>query len=127
MDSKDDRLNHYQLVAAQQKQRDIRENKYKDKSKKRLSNIISTKIKTSFIGAISSCENNFGFLWGHGKADEDLSENEEAMKEIWETVRAAILDNGNTQLRASLNEISNYSINWDRYKLDLPITKDKEN
>ena len=32
------------------------QNKYKEKSKKRLSNIISTKIKTSFIGAISSCE-----------------------------------------------------------------------
>jgi hypothetical protein len=114
-------LSHYQIVAAQQKQREIKENKYKDKSKKRLSNIISTKIKTSFIGAISCCEEHFGFLWGHGKEDVELDENELAMKEIWENVRAQILDNGNTQLRASINEISNYTINWDRYHMELPV------
>lgn len=126
-----ERLSHYQLVAAQQKQREIKDNRYKDKSKKRLSNIVSTKIKTSFIGAISSCEDYFGFLWGHGKPEDDLDENELAMREIWENVRAQILDNGNTQLRASINEINNYSISWDRYHMELPIKsldlEEKEN
>jgi len=127
-DRKSEGLSHYQLVAAQQKQREIKDNKYKDKSKKRLSNIISTKIKTSFIGAISSCEEHFGFLWGHGKNEEELDENELAMREIWENVRAGILDNGNTQLRATINEINNYSITWERYHVDLPIknTEEKE-
>ena len=127
-DRKSEGLSHYQLVAAQQKQREMKDNKYKDKSKKRLSNIVSTKIKTSFIGAISSCEEHFGFLWGHGKNEEELDENELAMREIWENVRAGILDNGNTQLRATINEINNYSITWERYHVDLPIknTEEKE-
>ena len=127
-DRKNEGLSHYQLVAAQEKQRKIKENRYKEKSKKRLSNIISTKIKTSFIGAISSCEEHFGFLWGHGKNENELDENELAMREIWENVRAGILDNGNTQLRATMNEMNNYSITWERYHVDLPIrnTEEKE-
>ena len=121
MDKKNESLSHYQIVAAQQKQREIKDNKYKEKSKKRLSNIVSTKIRTSFIGAISTCEEHFGFLWGHGKEEASLDDNELAMKEIWENVRASILDNGNTQLRATINELNNYSINWERYKLEIPV------
>ena len=37
-------LNHFQLKAAQQKQKEARDTKYREKSKKRLVNIISTKI-----------------------------------------------------------------------------------
>lgn len=126
MDGKSEGLSHYQLVAAQQKQREVKENRYKEKSKKRLSNIVSTKIKTSFIGAISSCEEHFGFLWGHGKEEQDLDENESAMRDIWENARANILDNGNTQLRATINEINNYAISWERYHLDIPVKNDEE-
>ena len=113
-------MSHYQLVSAHQKRKEIKNSKYNDKSKKRLSNIISTKLKTSFIGAISACETNFGFLWGHGKSDEELTENELAMKEIWENTRACILDNGNAQLRATQNELEHYMIKWEQYKIDFP-------
>ena len=122
----DEKLTHYQLVAANQKQRELKDNKYKDKSKKRLTNIVSTKIKTSFIGSISCFENHFGFLWGHGKPDEELTENEQTMRDIWEDARANILDNGNTQLRASVNELNNYSINWERYHMELPIQPEEK-
>lgn len=121
MDKGEGTLSHYQLAAAQQKQKESKENKYKEKSKKRLSNIVTTKMKTSFIGAISSCENNLGFLWGHGKKEEELNENEAAMREVWEIIRAEVLDNGNTQLRSAMNEINNYSISWNRYHVDLNI------
>tara|TARA_B100000959_G_C14975039_1_gene621227 strand:+ start:2286 stop:2663 length:378 start_codon:yes stop_codon:yes gene_type:complete len=117
-------LNHYQLVAAQQKQRELKESKYKERSKKRLSSIVSTKMKTSFIGAISACESHIGFLWGHGKPDNELSEEEVSMKEIWENVRAQILDNGNSQLRATMNEMNQYTISWTRYHVDLNIEKE---
>jgi len=122
MQEKEEPLTHYQLATAQQKQKEIKEEKYKQRSKKRLSIIFTTKMKTSFIGAISSCENNFGFLWGHGKSEEDLTDEEQAMRQTWDEARAEILDNGNTQLRAALNEINNYSIAWDRYHMDLDIT-----
>jgi hypothetical protein len=122
---KDNKLNHYQIACAKQKQNELHDSKYKDKSKKRLSNIISTKVKTSFIGSISTCENNFGFLWGHGKPENELDEEEFSMREIWENVRAQILDNGNSQLRATMNEIQNYTITWDRYHLDFPFQENE--
>lgn len=126
MEDNQSKMSHYKLAANNQKKRTEQEKKYKDRSKKRLSNIISTKIKTSFIGAISSCEKNLGFLWGHGKDDENLTEDELSMREIWDEIRTEILDNGNTQLRAATNEIDNYSVNWERYNLGININKDKE-
>ena len=126
MEDSKSKISHYKLTASNQKKRSEQEQKYKDRSKKRLSNIISTKIKTSFIGAISSCENNLGFLWGHGKDEENLTEKELSMKEIWDEIRTEILDNGNTQLRAATNEIDNYSVNWERYNIGININTDKE-
>ena len=58
-------------------------------------------------------------MWGHDK--DDLTDDEQAMQEIWESVRARILDNGNGQLRGAINEIQNNSVYWDRYHVDLPI------
>jgi len=128
MEEKKTELSHYQLIAARQKQREENKNKYSDKSKKRLSSIVGTKIKTSFIGAISACENHFGVLWGHGKNDEELDDNEIAMKEIWEDVRAQILDNGNTQLRATMNEIEDYTITWNRHSIKMTVkNQDSDN
>jgi len=126
MEESQSKISHYKLAANNQKQRESQERKYKERSKKRLSNIIGTKIKTSFIGAISSCEKNFGFLWGHGKDDSELTDKEIEMKEIWEEIRTEILDNGNTQLRAATNEIDNYSIRWERHSIGITFNKDKE-
>ena len=123
-------LSHYQMVEAKRKQKEIKDNKQKERCKKRLSNIISTKMRTSFIGSISIYEENFGFLWGHGKPDSDLDENEIAMKQVWETARSRILDNGNSQLRASVNEVNNYTIDWNMHRMEMPLQQnfyDKEN
>ena len=94
-------------------------NKYEKKSKDRLSSIIETKIKTSFIGAISQFEEDFGFLWGHG--EEELEEDQRIMKEIWDKTRTSILNNGNNQIRAASNEIELYKINWERHTMQLPV------
>ena len=99
--------------------------KYESDSKNRLCNIIETKVKTSFIGAISQFEENFGFLWGHGQSDE-LEEDQKLMKEIWEKTRTHILNNGNNQIRAASNEIELYTINWERHTMELPVKPIKE-
>ena len=118
-DNKKETLSHYQIASAAHKQKEAKSKEYEERSKKRLSNIVSTKMNTSFIGAISSCENHFGFLWGHGKSEEELTQDEIEMREVWDEIRAEILDNGNTQLRAAVNEIGNYSVSWDRYTLTM--------
>ena len=121
-------LNHYSLALNNQASKIAKDTKYKEKSKKRLSNILSTKMKTSFIGAISSCEKNFGFLWGHGKDEAELTEQELQMREIWENVRAEILDNGNSQLRASINEVNNYTVHWNRFQVNFNLSEeDRDN
>ncbi len=100
--------------------------KYESDSKSRLFKITSTKIRTSFIGALSAFEQNFGELWGHRLPDSELTEEQLRWKEIWEMCRTSILNNGNHQIRAVENEMSQYLISWNRHQTFLKPKEDKE-
>lgn len=93
--------------------------KYNESSRRRLLKILETKFKTSFIGALSQFEESFGHLWGHHKNDEDLTPDELHWKQIWESVRTNVLNNGNNQIRATHNELANHTITWNRYEVNL--------
>jgi hypothetical protein len=93
-----------------------REEKYRADSKDRLGKIIKKKIETTMIGAISSIEEHFGFLW----AQED-NPNSQIMKDLFQKVRSEILDKGNTQSRNIDVELSNYEMEWKRYSMTLPV------
>lgn len=103
------------------------EQRYLEQSKNRLEKIVSTKMKTSFIGALAVFEKNFGYLWGHGIAEEDLTEEQLEMLELWEDIRTEVLNNGNTQLRAAKNEISNHVIKWKRYQTNFIVRGTEQN
>ena len=90
-------------------------------SRRRLSNIISTKMKTSFIGALAAFEENFGFLWGYGLTEDRLTDEQKQLRELWDKTRTQVLNNGNSQLRACDNEISNHMVQWNRYHMDLKV------
>jgi hypothetical protein len=108
-----------------QDKKDKRDAANRELSKKRLITNISKKFNTSMIGALASIEEEFGELWGHGK--KELSRDEIYWRTKWESLRAAILDRGNSQLRAAINEVSEYSLSWERYSLTfLPATLLKE-
>lgn len=98
-------------------------NRYQDDSKLRLKKIITTKLKTSFIGSISSFEQAFGEIWGRGLVDADLTEKERYWRNLWNSCRNEILNNGNNQIRSCENEISQYIISWNRHQ---NILKKKE-
>ena len=100
--------------------------KYENDSKNRLFKITSTKIRTSFIGALSSFEQNFGHLWGHRLSDSELTEEQLKWRELWESCRTSILNNGNHQIRAVENEMSQYLISWNRHQTFLKTKEDKE-
>lgn len=72
------------------------------------------------IGALSTLEENLGFLWGH-ESDEDISPEQQHMKTIFEQVRSDILDKGNTQIRNLEAEFNYYDITWLRFQVDLPV------
>ena len=60
------------------------------------------------IGALSSIEENFSFLWNN----DDVSENDKAiMQNLYQKVRSEILDKGNNQARNIDAELSQYDIN----------------
>lgn len=90
-------------------------------SKKKLLRAIETKFKTSFIGALNQFEKKFGFLWGHGKPDSELTSSELEFKELWNEARAEVLNNGNNQLRASQEEIAEYTMEKNKHEINLPV------
>lgn len=111
-----------------QKSREASQANFAEESRKRLDRILSQKMNTTFIGAISAFENNFGFLWGAGKKRE-LTEEEQNLLNIWQRVRTDILNNGNNQLRALRNELQNHSVSWNRHTLTIRAdeeTNDRE-
>ena len=114
------------MRALKKKMDEERKRNYEDSSKERLAKIVETKLKTSFIGALSHFEEYFGFLWGH-ESGEDITEEQEFMKEVWEKARTAVLNNGNNQIRACKTEIEQYNISWNRYQATLPVVPIKRN
>ena len=89
--------------------------RYKDNSKRRLTNILKKKFDTTIIGSLAAFEDKFGELWGHGIAIDDLDEDQLYWRELWMETRSKVLDNGNANLRAAQNEISQYTLSWNRY------------
>ena len=102
-----------------------KEEKFKDASKDRLNKIAKKKIQTTMIGALSTIEKSFGFLWGH-ESNEPLSPEQEHMKSLYEEVRSEVLDRGNNQARNLEAELAQYDVKWLRYQLNLPVVPRNE-
>ena len=109
-----------ELVRRSEKYKTDKTNKYKEVSKDRLLKISKKKIQTTMIGALSTIEKHFGFLWGH-ESGEALTPEQEHVKQLFDEVRSEILDRGNNQARNLEAEFNNYEINWLRYQITLPV------
>lgn len=96
-----------------------RENRQKEVARERLCKIATKKIKTTMIGALSSVEKFFGFLWN--QTDQALTPEQQHLKNLYEEARAEILDKGNTQIRNLEAEFTNYEVTWRRYNHVLPV------
>lgn len=94
---------------------------YRKSSSNKLAKNIEKKIRTTFIGDINTVEKYFGELWGHGKEYKDLTEAEKRERKVWDACRKEMLDKGNNELRAAQAEISEYTVEWNRFHKDLPF------
>tara|TARA_Y100000592_G_scaffold47368_1_gene75273 strand:+ start:219 stop:593 length:375 start_codon:yes stop_codon:yes gene_type:complete len=103
-----------------------REDRYKEVSKDTLFKASKKKIQTTMIGALSTIEEHFGFLWGFELPEEQLTPEQKHVKSIFEDVRAKILDRGNTQIRSLESEFVNYEISKKKYFINLPVAKKGE-
>ena len=114
----------HDIVKNRKDYKEIRENKYKSDSKDRLSKILKKKIQTTMIGALSSIEEHFGFLWE--SEDSSLNEQQKAMKELYNKVRSEILDKGNNQARNIDAELAQYDVEWLKFNIKIPVIPQKE-
>lgn len=81
-----------------------------------LKKLIEKRVRTVFIGAISSIEESpFGKLKSEPEWDR-----------AWKELRNQILNKGNDQLRLLLEEIEEYNVGPKRYKYYMPTFNSKE-
>lgn len=100
----------------------------KDQFKERLKKIIGKKINTTMIYPLSQFETAFGHLWGNGKPEESLTQEEMLNLAKWKQIRNNILNNGNQQKRNSWAELDMHEIIWNRYRTTfIPRENFKDN
>lgn len=110
-----------------QQARKVNDEKYALGSKRRLMKNVEKKFKTAMIGSLARCEQFLGQLWGYDTDDnEPLTMEQERYYEIWQNLRTEILNHCNSQLRAAMDEISQYDVKWQQYHLDF-IIKPRDN
>ena len=112
------------IIRKRSEYKQARAEKYKYDSKDRLSKIQRKKVETTMIGAISSIEDHFSFLWE--AKDSEMTEEKKFMYETFQKVRSEILDKGNTQARNVDAELNQYEVKWMRYSIEMPIKQNKE-
>ena len=72
---------------------------------------IETKFKTTMIGSLARFEESFGHLW------EEEGPDQQEYLDLWEYTRNSVLNNGNKQMRAAVNDISNTFLNSQKSKI----------
>lgn len=90
-----------------------REERLSQVSKDKLRDEAISRMKTCFIGAISSIEKHLDFLF---VSDDG--------KELFQELRKEILDNGNDQIRKFDKELGVYDVKFKQYKLELKMGED---
>ena len=107
------------LIRNKSEYKEARAEKYKYDSKERLSKILKKKVQTTMIGAISSIEDHFSFLWA--AEDSEMTTEKKFMYEAFQKVRSEILDKGNTQARNVDAELNQYDVKWLKYSVNIPV------
>jgi len=92
-----------------------------DNSKRRLIRNLEKKFKTTIIGALHHIELSFGHLWGF-ESDSPMTRENREYEELWQELRTEILNNGNNQLRACLDELAQYTVSWDKYQAQFIVS-----
>jgi hypothetical protein len=111
------------LIRQQSEYKSVREDKFKQDSRDRLSKILKKKVETTMIGAVSSIEDHFAFLWT--SKDGGMSPEQKIMYDTFQKVRSEILDKGNTQSRNLDAELAQYEVKWLRYQTSMPVISRK--
>lgn len=89
---------------------------YLEESNNRLRDICIKKIDTTMIGALDAIESEIS-LFSENLADSDKIK----LRGLYSKVRSRVLDNGNNQKRAIVEEFKHYTIDWQKYKITMQV------
>lgn len=96
----------------------------KEKESRRLVDSIDKHFKTTFIGALSAFENEFGpRLWAPEVPEEELTDDEYYWRKKWKAVRDVILTNGNNERRSTQAELREYTVRRDRDHVNIKFNQ----
>jgi predicted DNA-binding protein YlxM (UPF0122 family) len=98
----------------------IRDDRSKEVSQQALYKFAEKCIRTTMIGSLDAIEKSFGFLWNF-ESQEEMTEEQKLLKNIYDEARASILDKGNNQIRFLKNEFTDYEITRKKYHINLPV------
>jgi len=98
----------------------IRDDRSKEVNQQALYKFAEKCIRTTMIGSLDAIEKNFGFLWNFD-SQEEMTEEQKILKNIYEEARAFILDKGNNQIRFLKNKFADYEITRKKYHINLPV------
>lgn len=119
---------HYQMKRIVEEAKKKNTEKANAQSQKRFIDNITKKFNTTMIGAVAEIEKTFGELWGQGKDEDRLTKSEREWRKRFMLLRTAILNNGNNQLRAAINEVGEYTMAWQKYHIDFfPVSRVNKN
>jgi hypothetical protein len=88
--------------------------------------VLIKRFQTTMIGALFEFEKAFGYLWGHDKNENDLTERELDFQDRWDHVRHQILNNGNSQMRKAISDLENMKSTNTKYTYKF-YTKKEDN
>jgi hypothetical protein len=103
-----------------------REDRYKEVAHNELYQKSVKRIQTTMIGSLSTLEEYFGFLWGFGQPEQEITEEQKYMKSVYEKARSKILDRGNAQMDSLESDFVKYEITRKKFYIKLPINKSGE-
>ena len=93
-----------------------REDRNRDLSRDKLFKAAKKKIQTTMIGALSTLEHSFGFLWGFDIQEEERTPEQKKLYEIYEEAQIRNLD----------SDFVNYEIVRKKHYITLPVHSGEE-
>lgn len=97
---------------------------YASESKKKLQEKIEKQMTSIMVGSLNAIELEMGFLWGHN--ERETSEVQESIKQLYEKVRGAIFDKGNSEIKKMRTEMDKYDVGCHQGSVTLPVLKQNE-
>ena len=116
-----DTYSYGDLVSKNRYAKKLRNDSQEKSAQSQLTRHVTKKIKTTMIGALDSFEKAFGEVWGHDEEQGNLTDDQLDMRELWEEVRTEILDRGNAQMRDAEDEISQYTLKWNKFNTEFIV------